>query len=91
MDYIEIDHLVYGEPVDPRIVESLIQLDLVDTCRMKDDLILIAEADCEEFRAMLRLMVELEINSNGVATIIHMRRRMKQLIAEVKQLRQLRK
>jgi len=89
MDYIEIEQLVYGEPVDPRIIEALLHLELVDTRRLDADRVLIAEADCEEFRAMLRLMIELDINANGVATIIHMRRRMKALYAEVRTLRQL--
>jgi hypothetical protein len=91
MEYIEIEQLVYGEPVDPRIIEDLLHLELVDTRRLNADRILIAEADCEEFRAMLRLMVELEINANGVATIMHMRRRMRELRAELRQLRQLSK
>ncbi len=91
MEYIEIEQLVYGEPVDPRVIEDLLHLELVDTRRLNADRVLIAEADCEEFRAMLRLMVELEINANGVATIMHMRRRMRELHAELRQLRQLSK
>jgi len=87
MKYLEINQIVYGEPIDPRMLDALIKLELLDTQRSTQNGILIAESDCEEFRAMLRLMVELEINAPGVATIIHMRRRMQKMQRELRRLK----
>lgn len=88
MDYIILEHLVYGEPIDPRMVEALLALELVDA-RKAQGQVAIADKDCEEFRCMLRLMVELEINPAGIATIIHMRRKMEKMQAEITRLRML--
>jgi hypothetical protein len=87
MRYIEIEHVVYGEPLDFDLVDQLLELELIDARREAAQRILIAEHDCEEFRAMLRLMVDLQINPPGVATIMHMRRRIQELQTEVRQLR----
>jgi len=86
MDYINVEQLIYGEPIDPRMVEALLELELVDA-RKAQGQVAIADKDCEEFRSMLRLMVELEINPAGIATIIHMRRRMRTMQIELNRLR----
>jgi len=60
---------------------------LVDAKIIAPEQLVIAEEDCEEFRAMLRLMVELDINPAGIATIMHMRRRMQSMQTELRRLR----
>jgi len=89
MKYIEISQVVYGEFVESTVVDALIELELIDVRRSLDQEVSIAEQDCEEFRAMLRLMIELEINAPGVATIMHMRRRMQKMQQELRHLESL--
>ena len=86
MNYIQIEHIVDGELVVQQMVKALLDLELLDA-QVAAGQIAIAEKDCEEFRAMLRLMVELEINPAGIATIMHMRRRMQTMQEEIRQLR----
>lgn len=89
MNYIQIEHIVYGETVDQQMVEAILELELVDARKSATDQVVIAEKDCEEFRAMLRLMVELDINPAGIATIMHMRRKMQAMQEELRALRML--
>ena len=49
MEYIEIKELVYGESVDSRIIEAILQLELVVTRRMNADRALTAEAITKNF------------------------------------------
>jgi len=89
MHYVKITEVLYGETIDPTMVETLLDLDLIDAQIGSVAEIAIAEKDCEAFRAMLRLMVELEINAPGVATIMHMRRRIEEMQRELRTLRML--
>lgn len=89
VNYIRIETALYGEPVEADLLDALLELGLIEYKRQGAESILIAESNCEDFRAMLRLATELEINPAGVETIMHMRKRMNELNEEIRRLRQL--
>ena len=85
--YIRIEHVVVGTALDRSRLDELLDLDLIDYRRPEREVVEVAESDCEELRAMLRLRDELEINAAGVAAIVHMRRRVRELQEELRRLR----
>lgn len=88
MDYLIIDRDLLGEPVEIERLEPLLALDIVHYRREPSGAYAVAAEHREELCAMLRLAVDLEINPAGVETIMHMRRRVRQLQSEVQRLRQ---
>jgi len=89
VNYIRIEEVTYGEPIEQRILDELLDLELVDARRESNRHVVIAETDCEDLRAMLRLATVLDINPAGIETIMHMRRRMATLQAELRRLKAL--
>ena len=87
MDYLLIDRDLLGEPVEVDRLEPLLQLELVAYRREPSGAYAVAAEHREDLCAMLRLAYDLEINPAGVETIMHMRRRMRALQAEVHRLR----
>ena len=87
MDYLLIDRDLLGEPVEVTRLEPILALDLVAYRREPNGAYAVAAEHREELCAMLRLAYDLEINPAGVETIIHMRRRMREMQAELTRLR----
>ena len=87
MNYLIIDRDLLGEPVEVERLEPLLALEIVEFRREPTGAFAVAEEHCEDLRTMLRLAYELGINPAGVETIMHMRRRMAQLQAELARLR----
>ena len=88
MDYLLIDRQLLGEPIEIERLEPLLALDIVAYRREPTGHYAVAAEHREELCAMLRLAYDLDINPAGVETIMHMRRRMRELQAEVQRLRQ---
>lgn len=92
MTYLRIEEITYGEPVPAELLEELLALELVEYRRepaAPREVVLVSEGDAENLRAMLRLATVLEVNPAGVETIMHMRRRMADMQAELRRLRRL--
>ena len=87
MDYLIIDRDLLGEPVEVERLEPLLALDIVTYRREPTGAYAVAAEHREELCAMLRLAYDLDINPAGVETIMHMRRRVRELQAEVQRLR----
>ena len=91
IEYIQLDQVIFSEPVNADILEELLELGIVAYKRQETGMILIARPHCEDFRAMLRLATELEINPAGVATIMHMRKKMERMSSELRRLQRIEK
>ena len=92
MTYLRIEEITYGEPVPADLLEQLLDLELVEYRREPAEpraVVLVSERDAESLRAMLRLATVLEVNPAGVETIMHMRRRMREMQGELRRLRRL--
>ena len=92
MTFLRIEEITYGEPVPADLLEQLLDLELVEYRREPAEpraVVLVSERDAEALRAMLRLATVLEVNPAGVETIMHMRRRMREMQAELRRLRRL--
>lgn len=92
MTFLRIEEITYGEPVPAELLEELLELELVEYRREPAEpreVVLVSERDAESLRAMLRLATVLEVNPAGVETIMHMRRRMREMRAELRRLRRI--
>ncbi len=89
MNYLIIDQELLGEVIEIERLEPLLALEIVAFRREPSGAFAVAEEHCEDLRTMLRLAYELDINPPGVETIMHMRRRIAELQAEVSRLRRL--
>ena len=87
MNYLLIDRDLLGEPIEVERLEPILRLDIVRYRREPSGAYAVAEEHREELCAMLRLAYDLEINPAGIETIMHMRRRVRALQAEVQRLR----
>ena len=87
INYVSIEEVTYGEPVEQQLLDELLELELIQARRDDREVLLVAEKDCEDLRTMLRLATVLEINPAGVETIMYMRRRMRELQQELRRLR----
>ena len=86
--YVRLEDLTYGEPVDAELVAELLELELVPYRRAPEGPYEIADESCEDMRTMLRLSTVLGVNPAGVACIMHMRGRMREMRRELVRLRQ---
>ncbi len=89
VNYLLIEEVTYGEPVEHQLLEALLELEFVEVRREPSGTLLIAESSCDNLRTMLRLATVLEVNTAGIETIMHMRRRIADLQGELRRLRKL--
>jgi hypothetical protein len=83
---IQVEHLCHHYEIEPSFFNLLQDYGIVEVI-MVEDIAYLEEDNLSDFERILHLHYDLDINPEGIDTIIHMLGRIKDLQKEVRELR----